>query len=711
MIALVLYKPIYLSFMPLVGILLFLYLRASVKRSKALKILFPHRKTSAFERPKKLRNLKISLILSACALLIFALAQPAWNLKTDTSIRQGKDIVILLDVSRSMLAEDMKPNRLEASKQAIIEFAESLEGDRIALVVFAGASQIACPLTYDYNFFKSVVQDVDWQSANVGGTYISTGMERVCNDLLETQKQALVDVLLLSDGGDMGKLDSLGQYFLKNQINLVSIGVGNANIESLIPETDADKMQTSPYVQHHGEPVKTALEPEALKQIAKITKGAYEETVGKTINLINIYQQHKNNAQLKSEIESDISSFKEQFQWFIALALLLVLITLAISKRKGHQITKVLIPFFILSLLSCNNEQNKIKQLNKSAQLSTNQEAYILATNDYKTAYEQSTHRETKAALAYNVANCLYQQTFHIEIDIEEDEEFDIDELKLQLYNESLSYYKIALELNPKLKDAIFNYEVVKQSENELLAEIEKQNQLQDQMNDPVKEILKVLTNELQLQQKHNNNVTWFLRKKLNKKQNFTQDNRTEKLQQFAQTQLQYSDTTSLILQLIWNLETALDSIHNVLQIQFEQDTIHKIAINKMDSTFMFQQKAAKLITSKKQHNLSSHQRNAAKLIQETIDYFNSQYNQDPNMPEGQQESDEEGESEESDQESESDFAEAQSEASVELSSMDEVEGFPPPNDNAQDVLKQEQKNNESRSKKPSKYKSTEMDW
>ena len=515
MIGFVIYQPTFFFLLLLVPALIFLFYRAMYKRRKALKILFPHRKELFFHQLNSTRKWKMLLVCFAVSFIIIALARPAWDLKTTESIREGRDIVVLLDVSRSMLAEDVFPNRLESAKEAIIEFSEELNGDRISLVVFAGASQIICPLSFDYAFFKNVVSEVDWQSASVGGTFVSEGLKKVAEDLLSVQKQADVDILIISDGGDMGNLDSLENYIIDNDIKLITIGVGNPNMGSLIPEFSGNDRQTKSYIKHNGKPVTTTLEAAPLKQIARLTAGNYVEAGINAMNLIEIYKKHKHiNTQKKSK-GSEITSFKEQFQWFLIFAITLLFVTLAIPRKIRNKTFSLLLFGLLIIAASCSS--HKQKETNKTTRGVTQhikegiehyqKKEYSSARNAFTLAYENSTVKESRALMAYNIANCYYKEAFNIVIDVEEEEEFDINAFMLSQFIESERFYRIAINIDSSLQNAYFNFEVVRKAKLKLIEEMNRDEALSEEVDDPIREILALLNMEKGIQAQLNKEV------------------------------------------------------------------------------------------------------------------------------------------------------------------------------------------------------------
>jgi Ca-activated chloride channel family protein len=165
------------------------FLFAAARRRKAL---------AAFIEAGLLHRIKISvspvrrrwkaiLVLLALGAITFGMTRPGWNPKTKTVERRGRDVVFLLDVSKSMLAEDLAPSRLERAKLAIKDCVERLEGDRVGLVVFAGTSSVKCPLTLDYGFFRLMLEDVTTDSIARGGTLIGDALRGVLDTVFDDQ--------------------------------------------------------------------------------------------------------------------------------------------------------------------------------------------------------------------------------------------------------------------------------------------------------------------------------------------------------------------------------------------------------------------------------------------------------------------------------------------------------------------------------------------
>lgn len=148
------------------------------------------------------RKVKMVLALFTLLFIIIALTRPAWNVKPQTIHRRGRDLVFVLDVSRSMLADDLVPNRLERAKLAILDCVERLQGDRVGLVIFAGNSIVKCPLTLDYGFFRMMLDDVSVESMSRGGTMIGDAIRKALDEAFDDQEKQHKDLILITDGGD-----------------------------------------------------------------------------------------------------------------------------------------------------------------------------------------------------------------------------------------------------------------------------------------------------------------------------------------------------------------------------------------------------------------------------------------------------------------------------------------------------------------------------
>ena len=280
------------------------------------------------------RRWKAVLILAAAGALVFALARPGWNPQPQTIERSGRDVVFLLDVSRSMLAEDLAPNRLERAKLAISDAVSQLEGDRVGLVAFAGAATVKCPLTLDYGFFQMMLDDVTPDSVPVGGTMIGDALRKVMDDVLDEQEKQYKDIVLITDGEDHESFPvQAAEAAGETGIRLIAIGLGDENEGKRIPITDEQGRKV--FLTHNGQEVWTRLGADTLRQMVTSTPGGkYFNVATGTIDLGEVYQQVIASAERRDLESKTIERYDEKFQIFLAIALLFLIAEWLISDRK-----------------------------------------------------------------------------------------------------------------------------------------------------------------------------------------------------------------------------------------------------------------------------------------------------------------------------------------------------------------------------------------
>lgn len=280
------------------------------------------------------RRWKAALLIAAAAFTAFALSRPAWNPTAETVERRGRDVVFLLDVSRSMLAEDLAPNRLERAKLAIQDAVDKLEGDRVGLVVFAGNALVKCPLTHDYGFFKLMLEDVSTESISRGGTMIGDAIRKTLEEVYDDQYKQYKDLVLITDGEDHDSFPfEAAEAAGERGVRIIAIGLGDENEGRRIPITDEQGRKT--FVKYEGKEVWTRLDADTLRRMVNTTPGGkYLNVSTGTIDLGAVYQQLIASAE-KKELESKtIKKYHEKFQIFLFVAFALLLGDMFISERK-----------------------------------------------------------------------------------------------------------------------------------------------------------------------------------------------------------------------------------------------------------------------------------------------------------------------------------------------------------------------------------------
>jgi len=314
---------------------LFIFYFLGYRRSKkaienfAQKEFLPHLISS--QDTKKLR-IKVMLVFGAFIFCILALMRPQWGLQSEEVKRSGLDIIVALDTSRSMVAEDVKPNRLELSKLAVRDFVKRLKGDRIGLIAFSGAAFLVCPLTVDYNAFMLSLDSLDVHTIPRGSTSISSAIMEAIKGFKGGQKKTKV-LVLITDGedheGDPVKAAWIAQ---KEGIKIFCIGVGTTEGELI--QINDENGQKAFLKDRQGNVVKSRLIESTLQKIALNTGGDYMRAAQSESNLGRIYEERLSKME-KGEIEGKMRKrYKEWFQIPLAIALLLLIFEPLIGQRK-----------------------------------------------------------------------------------------------------------------------------------------------------------------------------------------------------------------------------------------------------------------------------------------------------------------------------------------------------------------------------------------
>ncbi len=284
------------------------------------------------------RRWKVVLQLTAFLCLIFALAGPQFGSKLEQVKRQGVEIVIALDVSQSMLAEDIKPSRLEAAKRAITQMVKKLKNDKLGLIVFAGDAYVQVPITADYGAIKMFLSTVDTKIVPKQGTNIGAAIELALRSF-SPDEEVNKAMIIITDGEDHDeKAVSLAKQAKEKGIVVHSIGMGLAR-GGPIPEYGAYG-QKDFKKDKQGSVIITRLNESTLKEVASSGDGVYIRASNANTGLDILYS--KINEMDKTEFESRIySDYDDRFQWLIALALLLILIDIVVLPRKNKYFKNV----------------------------------------------------------------------------------------------------------------------------------------------------------------------------------------------------------------------------------------------------------------------------------------------------------------------------------------------------------------------------------
>ncbi len=290
--------------------------------------------TRSFDR-KKLR-LKMVLVSVSVFMIILALMRPQWGFEWQEVKKSGLDILIAIDTSKSMLAEDVKPNRLERSKLAVKDLIKKLRGDRIGLIAFAGTSFLQCPLTVDYGGFMLSLDSLDVNAIPKGGTSLTSAIKTALESY-EGGAKKYKNLVIITDGEDHeGNAAELAEKAKEKGMKIFTIGIGTKEGE-LIPVSD-EKGNVSYLKDRKGNVVKTRLDENMLQQIALNTGGSYVKATGSEFGLDLIYEEKLSKMEKREVDNKMVKKFEERFQVLLGLALLLLCIEPFIrERRKAHR--------------------------------------------------------------------------------------------------------------------------------------------------------------------------------------------------------------------------------------------------------------------------------------------------------------------------------------------------------------------------------------
>ena len=281
------------------------------------------------------RAAKSILVLVAVGFLILALARPQFGTRVETVRSEGQDVMVALDVSRSMLAEDVAPNRLERAHLEIMRILQRLDGDRIGLVAFAGNAFVQSPLTVDYGAAALFLNAMDPDLIPIQGTNLGEALT-VALDAFEEGTRDQRVLIVVTDGEDHeGEIEEALQRTLDEGVQIHTVGIGSLDGVP-IPEFDASGVRSGFIRDEGGAVVTTRLDESTLERVAQATGGRYFSALGPGANLDPLIEEITGGEGRELEAR-EITQFDEQFQVFLGLALVLLLAEGLIPERRRRK--------------------------------------------------------------------------------------------------------------------------------------------------------------------------------------------------------------------------------------------------------------------------------------------------------------------------------------------------------------------------------------
>ena len=326
-------NPEYLYALLVIPALIAFFWYSRIQRRKALalfgqkdilSVLMPN--VSAY-RPV----LKFIVLMVALASIILGVSRPQFGSKLKTEKRKGIELIIALDVSNSMMAEDIQPNRLERAKRAISQLVDKLSNDKIGLIVFAGDAYIQLPITADYVSAKLFLNAISPQMVPTQGTAIGAAIELGMKSF-NPQSTCSKAMIIITDG-ENHEDDAVGAATAaaKQGIVVYTIGMG---LPQGAPIPDTSNGIKTYRKDKSGNTVVTKLDEAMLQQIAQAGKGAYIRANNAQVGLNSLFSEV--NKMEKSELETQVyADYDDKFQYFIGLGLLLILLDFMILERRN----------------------------------------------------------------------------------------------------------------------------------------------------------------------------------------------------------------------------------------------------------------------------------------------------------------------------------------------------------------------------------------
>ena len=274
--------------------------------------------------------IKLGLIGLSLLCMVGALMRPQARGETETvTMTEGTaDVLFVLDVSRSMLAEDASPNRLARAKAEIAQLVSRLEGHRVGLIAFAGRAASVCPLTPDHSYFNTVLGTVDTRSAGKGGSRVGTAIKAGIAAFPQGQGAKLM--VLITDGDDQDNYTQDAAKAARDAgIKIVVVGIGSEEGSQITLTDPATGAKTT--LMHDGKPVISKLDGAALRKIALTTEGAYIPAGTSAIDLDSIMESHVKPIVQQAAAGSVRVIPAERYVWFVLAALVLLVAALAVG--------------------------------------------------------------------------------------------------------------------------------------------------------------------------------------------------------------------------------------------------------------------------------------------------------------------------------------------------------------------------------------------
>ena len=371
----------------IIPLILVLAIAGGVRRNKLLRKMFgTDERAARFSNasPGK-RVFRIILLMLVMLLLVVAAARPSWGKQVMHNTSTGRDLLVVFDVSKSMLSDDVKPSRMDHAKWLVREIVKKNPGDRFGLIAFAGESFLVCPLTVDRASFIQLVDDLDVDTIPVGGTNVQLALEEAVRAFQGAQGMHKA-VVLVTDGDELtGRGASVVNDLSKAQIPIFAVGVGDPSNPAVIRVPDEDGTLRI-LTDREGNPVKSPLNEPQLTELARRTGGIY---VRSTAAYSGIDELETRIRQLdRKESENAVSTFRpiERPAYPLTAAIILLALFFCVSETRPRSVQSAL-ALAVLLLFAAPNE-SRAQAASVPAQIQQAQAATPAESEEEQTAPE-----------------------------------------------------------------------------------------------------------------------------------------------------------------------------------------------------------------------------------------------------------------------------------------------------------------------------------
>lgn len=276
----------------------------------------------------------VVLVCTSLALFAVALTDIRWGQESREVPQKGIEVMFVLDVSRSMLAEDASPNRLARAKQQIKDMVDEMTGDRVGLVAFAGDTRQSVPLTSHYDDFKQTLDSVGPHTVRSGGSRLGDAITAAASGFISKTNEHKA-IVIFTDGEDQ-ESDPIGvakKLYADQGIRIFTVGLGDMDQGARVPTSEDGR---GGYIQHNGQQVWSKMNGAVLQQIAEDTNGAYIPAGTRRVNMSDVYHNYVAHVPSAEFEKATIHAYIPRFQWFAvpALALLMLEVFVSTSRTK-----------------------------------------------------------------------------------------------------------------------------------------------------------------------------------------------------------------------------------------------------------------------------------------------------------------------------------------------------------------------------------------